>query len=219
MNQKFKESLQLQNQLNIETAGPNWTSGISKDNREINWRRALYMELAEALDSLNWKHWKSIDAPENIDNLKIELVDSWHFIQSLLIEERGIKQAETYLNIQFQKYLNEPTFSQRNLIQKIEDLIKKTINKEDVVLDFFILIQSITDFGIKEVQALYIGKNCLNKFRLNNGYKEGTYIKIWKEKEDNVFMQNLLKDNPDLTYDELYNLLNKQYKVITKKGD
>ena len=45
----------------------------------------------------------------------------------------------------------------------------------------------------------YIIKNVLNKFRQDNGYKEGTYKKIWKMGEDSledndvVFMH--LKDN------------------------
>ena len=32
----------------------------------------------------------------------------------------------------------------------------------------------------------YIIKNVLNKFRQNNGYKEGIYKKIWKIGEDNL---------------------------------
>ena len=38
----------------------------------------------------------------------------------------------------------------------------------------------------EDVYIDYITKNCLNKFRQDNGYKDGSYIKNWNGKEDNV---------------------------------
>jgi hypothetical protein len=40
---------------------------------------------------------------------------------------------------------------------------------------------------------MYIGKNALNIFRQNNGYKDGTYVKIWSDKEDNEYLTHFLK--------------------------
>jgi dimeric dUTPase (all-alpha-NTP-PPase superfamily) len=47
----------------------------------LNFELALRQESAEAIDSLNWKWWKK--DPDNIDNLKIELVDMLHFWVSM----------------------------------------------------------------------------------------------------------------------------------------
>ena len=79
--------LQLQNQLNEATNGDKWTQGITKNGKTINWRRCIYMECAEMVDSFSWKHWKSIDKEPDWDNHQIEVVDVWHFIMSLAIEE------------------------------------------------------------------------------------------------------------------------------------
>ncbi|MCW1349087.1 dUTP diphosphatase, partial [Campylobacter jejuni] len=44
-------------------------------------------ECAELIDSFAWKHWKNISSPTNWENVRIEIVDIWHFILSLLLEE------------------------------------------------------------------------------------------------------------------------------------
>ena len=61
------------------------------------------------------------------------------------------------------------------------------------------------------LQKLYIGKNCLNQFRQDNGYKEGTYKKVWNGSEDNVVMVELLKTIEDVSFDELYEQLKLKY--------
>ena len=48
-----------------------WIKGVTKDNRKIDWFRCIYMEAAEAIDSLNWKHWKDINKPDDMNNAKI----------------------------------------------------------------------------------------------------------------------------------------------------
>ena len=39
--------------------------------------RAIWVECAEMLDHFGWKWWKKQDA--DIDQVKLELVDIWHF--------------------------------------------------------------------------------------------------------------------------------------------
>jgi hypothetical protein len=67
-----------------------------------------------------------------------------------------------------------------------------------------------------ELFKLYLGKNCLNKFRQNNGYKEKTYLKMWGEEEDNVFMKKIVDTTPNISFIELYRLLSHEYKTYTK---
>jgi len=47
----------------------------------MNFELALRQESAEAIDSLAWKWWKKQE--DNMDNLKIELVDMLHFWVSM----------------------------------------------------------------------------------------------------------------------------------------
>ncbi|MFA6630524.1 MAG: dUTPase, partial [Sulfuricurvum sp.] len=58
---------------------------------------------------------------------------------------------------------------------------------------------------------LYVGKNILNQFRQDHGYKEGHYIKIWNGLEDNAVMKSAWEKNGDLTPEALYELLKKAY--------
>ena len=56
-------------------------------------------------------------------------------------------------------------------------------------------------------------KNVLNKFRQDNGYKEGTYRKIWNGKEDNVVLSEILSRGI-YGMDEIYANLQKAYSEI-----
>ena len=90
MNQ-IEQMFALQKQLNDETNGEIWITGVTKENRKISWYRGIYMEVAEAIDSFNWKHWKNINDQPDWDNIKVELVDIWHFImsESIRIDDQG----------------------------------------------------------------------------------------------------------------------------------
>lgn len=83
---KIEEMLKLQLKLNNDTNGEQWVTGITKNDKTINWRRCIYMECAELIDSFSWKHWKSIHQAPDFDNIKVEVVDIWHFVMSLMIE-------------------------------------------------------------------------------------------------------------------------------------
>jgi hypothetical protein len=60
---------------------------------------------------------------------------------------------------------------------------------------------------LEELFDLYIGKNVLNRFRQNHGYKTGEYRKLWGGREDNEHLIDLLSelevsaaDLPDALY-------------------
>ena len=86
----IKEMLNLQQQLNDDTNGIGWEMGHTKDGKLISWKRCIYMECAELIDSFAWKHWKAINSPLDVDNIAIEIVDIWHFIMSLGLEKYKI---------------------------------------------------------------------------------------------------------------------------------
>ena len=60
---------------------------------------------------------------------------------------------------------------------------------------FFDLLFNFTTIeDINNLHTAYITKNCLNKFRQDNGYKAGTYIKMWNNVEDNVIAWDLARE-------------------------
>ncbi|MDC9715441.1 MAG: dUTPase, partial [Gammaproteobacteria bacterium] len=62
-----------------------------------------------------------------------------------------------------------------------------------------------------ELYKRYLVKNQLNTFRQDNGYKEGSYVKLWGGVEDNVVAFQLMEAQPDLTPEQLYKKLQEVY--------
>jgi hypothetical protein len=216
---KVLTMLKLQQKLNDETNGVGWESGVTKQGKQINWRRCIYLETAELIDSYPWKHWKNIDAKPDYDNIKVELVDIWHFVMSEILrvnaqeakaplEELASQIEDAIANLKAQKKEN---FYQE--IEEVENFIAKLFcNFEliDFTKSFFEICYSL-DLDFDSLYKLYIGKNILNKFRQDNGYKDGSYKKVWNGKEDNVVMQEILNSNSSISPDELYNKLKNEY--------
>jgi dimeric dUTPase (all-alpha-NTP-PPase superfamily) len=224
----LKEMFLLQQKLNDETNGEGWESGYNKHGRIINWRRCIYMECAELIDSFNWKHWKDINIAPNWDNIKIELVDIWHFVMSLGLEfykNRKLGDIDSLVDYivdtkYFDDFCNEPIHPSDedffSIINTIEHMMRDTLNQEDfykIVDDFFL---SCIDCGLNldELYKYYIGKNILNGFRQDNGYKEGTYKKVWNGKEDNDVMMEILDSDSSITAVSLYRRLDSIYKAL-----
>jgi dimeric dUTPase (all-alpha-NTP-PPase superfamily) len=216
--------LELQQHLNDATNGVNWEEGVTKNGKQIDWRRCIYLEGAELVDSYPWKHWKNINASPDYENIKIEIVDIWHFVMSealriYKIEKRGsIRELSTTIStmLQFANFADE---NQKNKldsyaqIAEVEEMLKITFCDQDInsLIGSFLTMSSKLNLKLPELYRLYIGKNILNKFRQDHGYKEGSYIKIWNGQEDNVVMQEILNKNSAITPDELYSALKEVY--------
>ncbi len=227
---KISLMLQLQADLNEATNGDKWTSGITKNNKVINWKRCIYMECAEMIDSFSWKHWKNIDKEADWANLQIEVVDVWHFIMSLAIEnyaqnaKGGIDElGHALLKVaNFEKIvLKNSLFANENEIMEkietimLETLLKKEFHLEKLVNDFFDLVV-MSGLDLEALYKLYVGKNILNQFRQDHGYKDGSYVKVWNSEEDNVVMQRVLEQNSDIAPAKLYEELEKLYPAQSK---
>jgi len=230
MNDKILLMLQLQNQLNNATNGEEWTSGVTKNGKNINWSRCIYMECAEMVDSFSWKHWKNIAAQPDWDNLQIEVVDVWHFIISLGLENysktlRGnledlainISEMPSFSKIDLK---NNQFASQDEVIAKVENIMALVLSSDALDLDALIAdffeLTIMSGLDLETLYRLYVGKNILNQFRQDNGYKDGTYIKIWDGSEDNVVMKKIWENNTDIKPDVLYKELAKLYIALNK---
>ena len=222
--------LQLQAQLNESTNGEDWTKGVTKNGKTINWRRCIYMECAEMVDSFSWKHWKSINQEPDWDNLQIEVIDVWHFIMSLAIENysKNLRGGIEDLALNISQLPSFSTIDKRNnnfgfqdkVIQKVENIIRLSLEEgelklEDMFSEFFDLAV-MSGLDLETLYRLYVGKNILNQFRQDNGYKEGSYIKVWDGEEDNVVMKRVWEENGDIKPELLYKELAKAYFALNK---
>jgi dimeric dUTPase (all-alpha-NTP-PPase superfamily) len=224
---RILQMLELQQSLNDATNGLNWEEGITKNGKKIDWRRCIYLESAELVDSYPWKHWKNINASPDYANIKIEIVDIWHFVMSEVlrvykIDNLGSREeiATVVSNMngfeEFKQSQKSEILNIYNEIALVEEMIKTLFCNRDInaLIVSFLTMSSKLNLKLPELYKLYIGKNILNKFRQNNGYKEGIYIKIWNGKEDNLVMQNILKEKDDIAPDELYEALSNAYPKV-----
>ena len=221
---KIFKMLQLQQELNDSTNGKDWENGITKNGKIIDWKRCTYLECAELIESYPWKHWKNIDAKPDYANIKIETVDIWHFIMSQGLKDYKIKELGTINDLasKINTLSNFPKFSAEIIpttkdyykeIEVVEVLMKTLFCEENTekLIEAFIDIAIQSGLNLNALYKLYIGKNILNKFRQDHGYKNGTYIKIWNNEEDNVTMQNILEKHDTISPEELYTALVKAY--------
>ncbi len=221
------QMIQLQQQLNDATNGENWEEGVTKNGKTINWKRCIYMECAEMIDSFSWKHWKSIHDEPDWENLQIEVVDVWHFVISLALQEyarefRGsaeelalyVSELETYETLK-----NEAAFAApEEIMEQIERIMCNVLapNSFDLseLIESFLQLCYMSNLDVASLYRLYVGKNILNQFRQDHGYKEGTYIKEWHGKEDNLVMKLIWEEQGELKPQELYTQLEQHYNAL-----
>jgi dimeric dUTPase (all-alpha-NTP-PPase superfamily) len=224
---KLEEMFLLQKKLNDETNGPNWELGVNKFDKEINWLRCIHMEVAELIESAPWKHWKNIASDPDLENIHIELVDIWHFLMSYILQETNVPKAVSLVNTHcIYESVDTNNVDIKLLIKEAEKLsyISLAIQTGNMpafsgverFIEQFFRCCKIAGLSFTWLQKVYIGKNCLNKFRQDNGYKEGSYIKVWDGKEDNVVMMSILENLSDLTFDTVYKQLTIKYNEIKK---
>ncbi|MFV9616032.1 MAG: dUTP diphosphatase, partial [Gammaproteobacteria bacterium] len=75
-------------------------------------------------------------------------------------------------------------------------------------------IMKYLDMTFDELYEIYVGKNVLNMFRQDNGYKEGSYNKVWNGREDNEYLAEIMKalDADSLSFqDDVYAALSRNY--------
>ncbi|HIP12394.1 MAG TPA: deoxyuridinetriphosphatase [Arcobacter sp.] len=222
---KLEEMFLLQKELNDNTNGSNWELGVNKFGKEINWLRCIHMEVAELIESAPWKHWKNISADADLENIHIELVDIWHFLMSYILQETNVPKAVSLVNTHcIYEACDINNVDIKSLIVESEKLsyIALAIQTNNMpafsgverFIEQFFRTCKIAGLSFSELQKVYIGKNCLNKFRQDNGYKEGTYIKVWNGSEDNVAMLKALEECENITFNEVYNKLDEIYSKL-----
>jgi dimeric dUTPase (all-alpha-NTP-PPase superfamily) len=172
------------------------------------------MEIAELIDSTDWKHWKH--TPSDVDNIKIEAIDSLHFVLSMLAEYDVLDIPYMTTSLTEIYNIELPTHFDGAYTRRIADgVIQASYNgSPEYLLTAVFTIAHSVGMSFDEVYKLYVGKGVLNKFRQLNGYKDGSYIKVWDGEEDNVVMQRYVNICTTASPDELYTLLEDRYKGV-----
>lgn len=151
----------------------------------FDYYRAIWVECAELLDHYGWKWWKH--TVPDIDQSRLELVDIWHFgLSDLMLRN----QASDDLLAVFAA--PEPI----DFRSAVEDLAATTLTTKHFGLTAFATALASLPMSFTELFEMYVGKNVLNSFRQNNGYKTGEYRKLWAGREDNEHLVEALSGLP-----------------------
>ena len=152
----------------------------------FEWYRAIWVECAELMDHYGWKWWKK-QQPDR-DQVILELIDIWHFGLSVLLSNANDPKDIASQIAEQMSTQREPMEFRLSLECFTQDVLT---NKHFSVSLFS---QLMVDIGLSfdQLYTNYVGKNVLNLFRQNHGYKEGSYIKVWNGKEDNEHLVTIL---------------------------
>ena len=229
----FIEMLKLQDSFNYKTVENmlkfsdmykgKVLSSEWKDNG-FDWVNYIMIEASEQNSSLDFKHWKA--GKDDLDNFKVEVIDNWHFLMSLGLERFSTSYlANSYEDIWYNVLEDNDSINLQNATQYFTYQVLKTKfedNFEDAyfgaVYTLFNIMQELEIYDEADLYKEYLTKNVLNEIRLLNGYKEGTYQKMWfyenETVEDNVVAYSICTE--DSTYESLLSDLQTYYNNMPK---
>lgn len=173
--------------------------------------RAVWVECAELLDHFGWKWWKH--QQPDADQVKLELVDIWHFGLSDLMRSQAVDDqvARRLMGVSAGDASDPEAFR-----LAVEDLAQQTLSDRAFALGPFVATLEALPMDLSELFRLYVGKNVLNHFRQDHGYKSGEYRKTWHGREDNAHLVEIL-DQLDCALQEvpekLYDALEERYRL------
>jgi dimeric dUTPase (all-alpha-NTP-PPase superfamily) len=205
MKKKIINMLELQDSMNRKV-NADWR------NAGFEWYRAIWMESAEMLDHYGWKWWKKQEA--DVMQVKLEVVDIVHFGLSIRLvqgasQDSTIEQIAEAIAIDF-----EHPRTTADVRTNIELLASATLLDQGAHFSIIAGIMDHLDMAFDELYEVYVGKNILNIFRQDNGYKDGSYQKVWGGREDNEHLADVLTRldcNKASFKDDIYQALTEIY--------
>lgn len=194
--------LEMQDAMNSRV-DPDWLE------RSRAWHRAIWIECAELMDHYGgWKWWK--DSPCDKAQSLLEIVDIWHFGLSMRItRERNHRASAEAIIAQWNVPIKTGGF-----LRDVEELAEHALAHKSFHVAAVPTLLAGLDCDFSDLHRSYVGKNVLNFFRQDHGYREGSYVKEWHGREDNEHLVDILGvTDPDLPdyRDRLYSALKAAY--------
>ena len=193
------------------------------DNVHREWRtqgfpyyRAVWVECAELLDHFGWKWWKH--QVTDVEQVKLEIIDIWHFGLSELIRAgaAGAERVDANIVDAFAHRLGNWPLDFR---AAVEVLAERSLAERTFPVEAFIDVMTSLPMTFAELYRTYVGKNVLNHFRQANGYQAGAYVKTWSGREDNEHLFEIVRslDHASATFSaDLYRALEVRYVESTR---
>lgn len=227
MVQRVVAMLELQHAMNTKVHSE-WIE------QRFEWYRAAWIECAELMDHLGYKWWKKQQSDE--EQVRLEVIDIWHFALSSYFDpvsfdttdlEGSIASLANDIAQQIaaanqEAVLHQQAFTdsdwseaQKNAVRlATEHLAEASLAQKRVPVPEFWRLLTAAGLNLDTLYAAYVGKNVLNFFRQDHGYKDGSYKKLWQGREDNEHLSELVAalNADDANFkDRLYEALKERY--------
>jgi hypothetical protein len=203
---------------NMLTMQDNMNTRVHEDwiTQNFEWYRAAWIECGELIDHYGFKWWKKQE--HDLEQVRLEVIDIWHFGMSALFEEgKSIDQLAAEIADELESY--RPTGA--GVHEATEALALHCLQTRSFSPSRFWDLMLASGLDFDGLYAAYVGKNVLNFFRQDHGYKSGTYVKQWDGREDNEHLVELVesldKDAADFA-DQVYRALEQRYREVVSGG-
>lgn len=154
--------------------------------QDFEWYRAIWIECGEMLEHFGWKWWKH--QKPDVEQVKLELVDIFHFGLSSRID--GQTDFHDISRTMAEEMASPVTGAEFRIT--LEKLAATAVGEHRFDGAAFAGCLEQIGMSFEELYRSYVGKNTLNFFRQDHGYKDGTYIKIWHGREDNEHLVEII---------------------------
>jgi dimeric dUTPase (all-alpha-NTP-PPase superfamily) len=202
MKQALITMLTLQDKMNHKVH-PQWVT------QNYEWFRAIWIECGELVEHYGYKWWKK-QTPD-MAQVQLEVIDIWHFgLSDSFGEGKTLQSIAEEIEGALQGYQYRGT----GVREATEALAAYALNHHKFSVPLFWDLMHAAELNFDELYRQYVGKNVLNIFRQDHGYKVGTYQKLWQGREDNEHLSELLNqlDAGAADYsDQLYAQLQQRY--------
>lgn len=201
--QQILTMLELQEAMNTKVH-PEWRA------QGFEFYRAIWIECAELLEHYGWKWWKK-QTPDT-EQVALELIDIWHFGLSIRLQNSADHEAlAEAIDRELVVATDEPDFR-----LDLEAFAGATLADQQFHIAKFGRMMAGVSMSFDELYRGYVGKNVLNFFRQDNGYKDGSYRKNWGDgREDNEHLVEVVHSldaaSPSFK-DDLYLALEGRYR-------
>lgn len=179
MLQRFITMLEMQDSMNRKVH-PQWPE------QGFEWYRATWIECAELMEHYGYKWWKK-QQPEQ-DQVELEIIDIWHFGMSALFDGRDIPAIAQGMCDE----LAAAPPVELPFREAVEAVASHALQTQSFSVSAFWGLLNAAGMNPDSLFTRYVGKNVLNVFRQDHGYKEGSYIKQWQGREDNEHLVEVL---------------------------
>lgn len=197
--------LTMQHRMNTRVH-ENWVE------QHFEWYRAAWIECGELIDHYGFKWWKKQEP--DLEQVRLEAIDIWHFgMSALFVEGKEIEDIATEMELEIEAH--QP--SGLGVREATEALALDCLQTKGFSVALFWDLMLASELDFEGLYTAYVGKNVLNFFRQDHGYKDGSYIKNWSGKEDNEHLVEIVEslDKTGESFaEELYAALEKCYREL-----